>query len=63
MMVPFIFTCPATLMNVQHLRDDDPDLPATEYEPVTCTACTRIHLVNRKTGKLLGENDLSARKE
>ena len=25
------------------------------YEPVTCTACARAHLVNPKTGKLLQE--------
>lgn len=27
------------------------------FEPVTCTACTRIHLVNPKTGKVLGADD------
>jgi len=24
------------------------------YEPVTCVLCTRVHLVNRSTGKTLG---------
>jgi hypothetical protein len=24
------------------------------YEPITCTACTRVHLVNRATGRALG---------
>jgi hypothetical protein len=26
----------------------------TDYSQVACPACTRFHLVNRKTGKLLG---------
>jgi hypothetical protein len=28
--------------------------PANLYEAVTCTACTRIHLVNPRTGRVLG---------
>jgi hypothetical protein len=28
-----------------------------EYEAIDCPACTRIHLVNRKTGELLGQDD------
>jgi hypothetical protein len=44
-------------MNVQHWLDDDQDVPENEYEVITCQACTRLHLVNRKTGKLLGQDD------
>ena len=44
-------------MNVQHWLDDDQDGPENEYEVITCLACTRLHLVNRKTGKLLGQDD------
>ena len=32
------------------------EVPAKEidtYEPITCTACTRVHLVNRSTGRTL----------
>ena len=29
-------------------------------EPVSCLACTRVHLVNRSTGKTLDENDEEA---
>lgn len=51
-----IFTCPDTAMKVQHwLGDDSDDVPADEYEPVDCPACAKVHLINRKTGKLLGE--------
>ena len=58
MMPPFVFTCPATSMKVQHWLDDDQDVPDNEYEVITCLACTKLHLINRKTGKILGcENE------
>ena len=47
-----IFTCPSTQIKVQHqlerasARDHD-------YESVTCPACSRLHFLNCKTGKLL----------
>jgi hypothetical protein len=51
-MIPFIYRCPRTGQQVQgwaadHLADGE------VYEPVTCTACGRAHLVNAKTGKVL----------
>jgi hypothetical protein len=52
----FIFRCPATGF-VQHQLDDDPDMSENEYEAIVCPACTKIHLVNRKLGKLLGQDD------
>jgi hypothetical protein len=55
-MAHFIFTCPATSMNVQHLLEDDQDASDNEYEGVSCPACAMVHFVNRKTGKLLGED-------
>jgi hypothetical protein len=55
----FIFRCPATGFNVQHQLDDDPDVSENEYEAIACPACTS-HLLNRKTGKLLGQDDDSA---
>jgi hypothetical protein len=56
-MANFIFTCPATGFNVQHRLNEDEDAPENEYEAVNCPACTRLHLVNVKTGKLLGQDD------
>jgi hypothetical protein len=53
----FVFTCPATGMNVQHQLDDDPDIPENEYEAIVCPACTCVHFLNRKTGKLLGQDE------
>jgi hypothetical protein len=52
---------PATGFNVQHQLDDDPDVSENEYEAIACPACTSIHLVNRKTGKLLGQDDDSSK--
>jgi hypothetical protein len=56
-MAHFIFTCPATSMNVQHSSEDDQDAPDNEYEGVACPVCARVHFVNRKTGKLLGQDE------
>ncbi|MDN4986800.1 hypothetical protein QY049_26935 [Bradyrhizobium sp. WYCCWR 13022] len=53
-MAHFVFKCPDTSSNVQHWTDDD-DAPDDSYEAVTCPACAKLHLINRKTGKLLGE--------
>ena len=57
-MASFIYRCPNTGRNVQGFVADDPTAGAAErYEPVTCVACTRVHLVNPKTGKVLGPED------
>ena len=57
-MVTFIYRCPVTGLNVQGWIADDPTESGAEtYEPITCTACTRIHLVNPKTGKTIGEGE------
>jgi hypothetical protein len=51
-----MFTCPETSMMVQHwLGEDDDGVPDNTYEVVPCPACARLHLINRKTGKLLGQ--------
>lgn len=56
-----IFRCPSTNLNVQHwqpdeqsgaLRADD----AEAYEAVTCPACTKLHFLNMRTAKLLGDD-------
>jgi hypothetical protein len=55
-MAAFVFKCPATSINVQHWLDDDEDVPEDEYEGVVCPACLKLHFLNRKTGKLLGQD-------
>ena len=44
-------------MNVQHWLADEPqpEHPQATYETVVCKACSRLHFINRTTGKLLGE--------
>ena len=50
-----IFTCPITNLSVQHWLDDDDDASKNEFQGIACPACTQLHFINRKTGKLLGE--------
>ena len=51
-----VFKCPRTGMNVQHWLADDPapNDPHCSYETAVCKACSRLHFINRSTGKLLG---------
>jgi hypothetical protein len=51
-MVSFTYRCPRTGLQVQGWAAD-PLIDGEIYEPVTCTACGRIHLVNQKSGKVL----------
>jgi hypothetical protein len=57
MVGPFIFRCPATGLNVQHVFYDDGTHTedALAYVGVRCLACTGIHLVSRKTGRLIAD--------
>lgn len=52
-MVAFLFQCPMTGYSVQGLVPD-PVADAETYVSITCTACSRTHLVNPKTGKVVG---------
>ena len=57
-MATFLYRCPATGLRVQGWVADDPtENDGETYEALTCTACGRMHAVNPKTGKLLGEDD------
>jgi hypothetical protein len=43
-------------MNVQvWLPDAGPADRGDSYEAIVCPACTRLHLVNKTTGKMLSE--------
>ena len=55
-MPPFLFRCPATGQNVQGWTADDGS-EDEDVQPVTCLVCQRVHLVNPKTGKVLGADD------
>jgi len=56
-----LFKCPTTGLKVQHWIAETPanELQCT-YDGVLCPACTRLHFINRSTGKILGDNDRKA---
>jgi hypothetical protein len=57
-MTPFLYRCPNISLKVQGWVADDPAERGEDmYETVICTACTRLHLVNPATGKVLGADD------
>jgi hypothetical protein len=58
-MAEIVFYCPNVDLNVQHLLDDNVKQQNDEeiYESILCFACTRLHFINKKTGKLLGQAD------
>jgi hypothetical protein len=57
-MAPFLFRCPNTGFQVQAwAANDDPEDDQETYESVTCLACGALHMINPKTGKLLGSDD------
>ncbi len=57
-MVMLVFKCPTTSLHTQHWLDDEDDDSANEaYESITCPACAKLHFVNRKSRKLLGQDD------
>ena len=43
-------------MKVQHWLDEIIEASEDEYEEVICPACAGSHFLNRKTGRLLGED-------
>src|SRR3982074_119581 len=56
-MAPFLFRCPNVGLQVQGWRAEGASQGGEAYLAVSCTACTRIHLVNPATGKVLGADD------
>jgi hypothetical protein len=54
-----LFRCPRTALNVQHWLADGvgPDDVQCSCETVVCKACTRLHFINRRTGRLLGDQE------
>lgn len=56
-MITFLFHCPATKLRVQGRSDDDkPSDDMETFIEQLCPACRRVHLVNPKTGKVLGSD-------
>lgn len=44
-------------MRVQQWLDDDDEALEDEYEGIACPACSRLHFVSPKTGRLLGQDE------
>jgi hypothetical protein len=55
LMATTTFLCPNMGVRVQAWFADNGN-NGEVYEQVTCLACRRVHLVNRRTGKILGFN-------
>ena len=55
-MAAFLYRCPNTGLNVQGWVADDPTADDS-FRAVICTACTRAHLVNPRTGKVIGADE------
>ncbi len=56
-MAVFLYRCPATGYNVQGFVADEGGDEQNHACAITCTACARLHLVNPKTGKVIGGDD------
>jgi hypothetical protein len=54
-MESFTFKCPNTSLRVQGFVAEAVSDKDT-YAPVQCVACSRVHYVNPKTGRVLGED-------
>ena len=53
-MTVFVYRCPNTGQKVQGWTDDPPVADDPEaYQSVTCIACSRLHWVNPRTGRVL----------
>jgi hypothetical protein len=61
-MTPFLFRCPATGLMVQAMHADEDladrlDPPGEDYFGIECLSCGDVHLINPRTGKVLGHAD------
>jgi hypothetical protein len=52
----FVYRCPNTGLHTHAWVGGTDDSDQT-YEAVTCTACQQVHLINTKTGKLIGDDE------
>jgi hypothetical protein len=52
----FLYHCPNTGLSLQGRVAGDPATYGDRrYQPLTCSACARLHLINPNTGHVLGE--------
>ena len=55
-MPSILFKCPFTRELVTGWVADDP-ADSDTFETIKCLSCARVHVVNPKTGKVLGTHD------
>jgi len=48
-----MFLCPNTGLHVHERFDEDADYGEDTYLTVACLACSRLHLVNPSTGRVI----------
>ena len=53
----FLFRCPNTGLLVQGRSESENTKIDTAFETITCAACQGVHLVNPKTGSVVGNDD------
>jgi hypothetical protein len=53
-MAPFLYRCPLTGKRIQALADDELCKDDLVFVHVTCVMCAGGHMVNPKTGRVLG---------
>jgi hypothetical protein len=51
----FLYQCPNTAQTVQGWSAEVVSDDNATYKSIDCLACTRVHLINLKTGRVLGE--------
>jgi hypothetical protein len=58
-MVTVIFRCPRLGLRVQgwFADNESEDSEGVTYQSMTCLACRQMHLVNPRSGKVLGDDD------
>jgi hypothetical protein len=57
MATTYLYRCPDTGQTVQGWSADEVTDDDTAYESVACLACAQPHLINIKTGKVLGPKE------
>jgi hypothetical protein len=57
MATTFLYGCPKTGHTVQGWSAEDVSDDNTSYQSVACLACAQTHLIDLKTGKVLGAKE------
>ncbi len=57
MATTFLYRCPNTGQTVQGWSGDDVIDDDASYQSIACLACAQLHLINLKTGKVLGAKE------